>query len=81
MATRYRGDDSCIFKDVNRVGGFCEWHSSMKMKLGLGDDPLDSLEICRLCTEQNHMKTVSFISSLVKDIKQAFERGGKMRGL
>lgn len=77
----YRGERDCIFKDADSAGGFCPWHDSMRMKLGLGEDPLDSIEICRLCTEQNQMKTVSFIGTLMKELKQMVERTFKMKGM
>lgn len=76
----YRGEDKCIFMDAETVVGFCAWHRAMCDELGI-EDSYDYIDICRLCIQQNEMKTHSFIGTLFKETKRLLEKFAAMRGL
>jgi hypothetical protein len=78
---KFRGKDSCIFSDTMKAGGFCSWNSSLYARLAQDSNasdisPLDRLDICKLCQEQSTLRSVSFIGTLVKELKDNIRDAG-----
>jgi hypothetical protein len=65
--TIYRGKRECIFGDGGETpGGFCDWNTSVMRQQSDKVDFFDRIELCRLCTSQSLLRSVSFIGSLMK---------------
>jgi hypothetical protein len=79
MARGYRGEDTCIFNDNQRVNAFCAWSDSMMKRLqsmaAEGEiSALDRIDVCRLCQEQSTLRSVSFLGTLMKELKETLNK-------
>lgn len=63
MALERRNSNGCVYNDYP---SFCEWSQKMADLLDT-EDPLDRVDICRLCQDQDTLKTLSYLAKQLKN--------------
>ena len=59
-----RNEHGCIFGEHGSE--FCDWNTELCDKLNT-DEPLDRIDICKLCQQHDLLKTISYGTKVLKD--------------